>query len=228
MFSETIYTSKDEVKIANQLAEIASKCDGVVDIGSYPVMSNTFFKTKLIVESESSESGQAVTDAIYGILEDAVVHYDEEPWVDTVVKFNRFRERELPKNPEYVTRLNDALVVIDDLLEQYPKFGPNVEIQGFHIMVEDQFPEATQFIIDAARKSPVEWTDPDWPRVLRVCPILPWSYRDNDYPIDLGKFWERKALGRPGADLEASSYLEADEDSKIRTAIRIMLMHTHK
>ncbi|KAK6017394.1 phosphoadenosine phosphosulfate reductase family protein, partial [Ostertagia ostertagi] len=102
------------------------------------------------------------------------------------------------------------------------KYGPDVQIQGFHIMVEDQFPEATQFIIDAARnynivvteypgplksglealkkeqpnvvavlmgsrgtdphgkymKSPVEWTDPDWPKVLRVCPILAWSYRD--------------------------------------------------
>ncbi|KAK6047528.1 molybdopterin binding domain protein, partial [Cooperia oncophora] len=178
MFSKTIYTSKDEVKIANDLAEIASKCDGVVEIGSYPVMANTFFKTKLIVESESSESGQAVTDAIYGILEDTVVHYDEEPWVDTVKKFNSYRERELEKNPGYVARLDDALVIIRDILEEYPleqislsfnggkdctvllhlfrlavdeKYGPNVGIQGFHIMVEDQFPEATQFIIDAAR-----------------------------------------------------------------------------
>ncbi|PIO63166.1 hypothetical protein TELCIR_15251 [Teladorsagia circumcincta] len=52
--------------------------------------------------------------------------------------------------------------------------------------------------------------------------------RLNCYPPDVGKFWERKVLGRPGADLEASSYLEADEDAKIRTAIGIMLMHTHK
>ncbi|VDO48133.1 unnamed protein product [Haemonchus placei] len=249
MFSKTIYTSKNEVKIANELSEIASKYDGVVEIGSYPVMTNTFFKTKLIVESESSESGQAVTDAICGFLENTVVHYDEEPWVNCVEKFNSFREREAVKNPGFVAHLDEAVAVLDDVLERYPldqinlsfnggkdctillhlfrlavdkKYGPNIGIQGFHILCEDQFPEATQFIIDAARnynikvteypgplktgleallkeqpkviavlmgsrgtdphgkymKSPTEWTDPDWPKVLRVCPVLSWSYKD--------------------------------------------------
>lgn len=248
-FSRTIYTSEDEPKFADSLTAIASKYDGIVEIGSYPVLKNSFFKTKLIVESESSESGQAVTDAVHELLRDAIVHYDEVPWMDTIKKFKSFRERESLKNPSFAARMDDAVAIVRKILEEYPleevtlsfnggkdctvllhllrlavdeKYGPDVEIQGFHIMCEDQFPEATQFIIDAAKRynivvkeypgplkvglellkkeqpnvtavlmgsrgsdpagkymrSPVEWTDEDWPRVLRVCPILSWSYGD--------------------------------------------------
>ncbi|VDO70744.1 unnamed protein product [Heligmosomoides polygyrus] len=189
-----------------------------------------FFKTKLIVESESSESGQAVTDAVHELLRDAIVHYDEVPWMDTIKKFKSFRERESLKNPSFAARMDDAVAILLPyqrpdrnraglfsglkklLCLHFRKYGPDVEIQGFHIMCEDQFPEATQFIIDAAKRlelelellpfgdedvvglqiqhkgttecdrctdgSPVEWTDEDWPRVLRVCPILSWSYGD--------------------------------------------------
>ncbi|ETN73904.1 phosphoadenosine phosphosulfate reductase family protein, partial [Necator americanus] len=173
-------------------------------------------------ESESYEAGEAVVQHILNLLDGTLVHYDNEPWIDTVAKFRNFRERELARNPRYVSLLDEALVIVRDILDKYSKFGAHVPIQGFHIMCEDQFPEATQFIIDVAKRynivvteypgplktglsllksqepnvvavlmgsrasdprgrymrSAVEWTDEDWPRVLRVCPILSWSYRD--------------------------------------------------
>ncbi|VDM67750.1 unnamed protein product, partial [Strongylus vulgaris] len=151
-----------------------------------------------------------------------IVHYDSEPWIDTVAKFHDFRERELSSKPSFVAALDEALELLRKVLDEYPKYGADVPIQGFHILCEDQFPEATQFIIDVAKrynivvteypgplktglaqlkdeqpyviavlmgsrasdpcgkymKSNLQWTDDDWPRVLRVCPILSWSYRD--------------------------------------------------
>uniref|UniRef100_A0A0K0DG44 FAD synthase n=1 Tax=Angiostrongylus cantonensis TaxID=6313 RepID=A0A0K0DG44_ANGCA len=280
LFSETLYTSQDELKFAQQLSKIASRYDGVVEIGSYPVINNSSFKTKLILDSESAESGRAAVDDVIMLLGDTLVYYDDEPWIDTSTKFSKYRERELSKNSAYVLRLDEALQVLRRTIERYPLdqialsfnggkdctvllhlfrlvvdelFGPEVEIQGFHIVCGDQFPEATQFIIDAARnynmvmteypgplkaglklmkkrqpnvvavllgsrasdprgnrmrlgfdetrsfkmtvfvngdqlllhvrhykmlKSHIEWTDEDWPKILRVCPILLWSYRD--------------------------------------------------
>ncbi|KHJ77866.1 phosphoadenosine phosphosulfate reductase family protein [Oesophagostomum dentatum] len=155
----------------------------------------------------------------------------------------------MEKSPTFVSKLDSALDIVKKIVDEYPleqitlsfnggkdctvllhllrlvvdeKFGADVPIQGFHILCEDQFPEATQFIIDVAKRynivvteypgplktglgllkdeqpnvvavlmgsrasdprgkymtSPVQWTDADWPRVLRVCPILSWSYRD--------------------------------------------------
>uniref|UniRef100_A0A1I7WWC5 FAD synthase n=1 Tax=Heterorhabditis bacteriophora TaxID=37862 RepID=A0A1I7WWC5_HETBA len=170
------------------------------------------------------------------------------------------------KDVNFVYRLDQAISIVDEIVEKYPlvdlfiyiffyyiiifllneialsfnggkdctvllhllrikidqKYGERVPIQGFHIMCEDQFPEASQFIIDIAKRynitvlefpgplksgldllkkqrtsitavfmgsrasdpkgkymmSPTQWTDSDWPRVLRVCPILSWSYSD--------------------------------------------------
>uniref|UniRef100_A0A0R3PHV1 FAD synthase n=1 Tax=Angiostrongylus costaricensis TaxID=334426 RepID=A0A0R3PHV1_ANGCS len=190
------------------------------------------------------------------IFSGTLVYYDDEPWIDTSTKFSKYREQELIKNPAYVLRLGEALQVLRRTVERYPldqialsfnggkdctvllhlfrlvvdeMFGPEVEIQGFHIVCDDHFPETTQFIIDAARNynmvmseypgplkaglklmkkeqpnvvavllgsrasdprgnrmrlvlffylSHIEWTDEDWPKILRVCPVLLWSYHD--------------------------------------------------
>ncbi|KAK5986865.1 hypothetical protein GCK32_003878 [Trichostrongylus colubriformis] len=131
MYSKTVYTSKDEVNLANQLAEIASNYEGVVEIGSYPVMANT------------------------------------------VKKFECYRERQLAKNPDYVARIDDALVVIRDILDQYPLEQISLSFNGG----KDCTVLLHLFRL-AVDQSPVQWTDPDWPKVLRVCPILSWSYTD--------------------------------------------------
>ncbi|CAB3411458.1 unnamed protein product [Caenorhabditis bovis] len=180
------------------------------------------------------------------MLGSRIVHYDAKSWINTVEKWKSFKNRE---SVEFVGKLEEAERIVDEILNKYPleqialsfnggkdctvllhllrmkvdeKYGANVPIQGFHIMVDDQFTEATQFIIDAAKyynitviefpgplkvglanlkksrpaivavlmgsratdpngkymKTPIEWTDADWPRVLRVCPILNWSYSD--------------------------------------------------
>ncbi|CAL2031326.1 unnamed protein product [Caenorhabditis brenneri] len=251
MFFDTIYTDLDEFDFSRKLTDLAAKFEEKnVQIGSYPELKNKFFKTKLTIEAESPESMEAVVAALRELLTGHLVYYDSYAWTDTVAKWKAFKKRETAENHlEFVRKLEEAEKIVEDIVEKYPldqiglsfnggkdctvllhllrlkvdeKYGPSTPIQGFHIMVEDQFPEATQFIIDAAKfyniqvlefpgplktglaslkktrpsivpvlmgsratdpngkymKTPVEWTDSDWPRVLRVCPILNWTYTD--------------------------------------------------
>ncbi|CAI4221742.1 unnamed protein product [Auanema sp. JU1783] len=245
-FSETVYTSLDEFQFSSSLDRIAEKYDGVVEIGSYPVIKNKYYKTKLIIESDELALGQDVIKEIQDFLHDAQVYYDEAPWDSTVIKMETFIRRQ---EDDFSNKIRQATDIIDKILDEYSleeialsfnggkdctvllhflrlavdkKYGAGKQLQGFHIMCDDQFPEATQFIIDAARnyniivhelpgplkvglerlkvlkpkitavlmgsrltdpkgkymKSPTQWTDNDWPTVLRVCPVLYWSYQD--------------------------------------------------
>uniref|UniRef100_A0A1I7UP82 FAD synthase n=1 Tax=Caenorhabditis tropicalis TaxID=1561998 RepID=A0A1I7UP82_9PELO len=251
MYFDTIYTDLDEFDFSRKLTDLATKFEEKnVQIGSYPELKNKFFKTKLTIESESPESMEAVSTALRELLAGHIVYYDSYAWTDTVAKWAAFKKREKTENHlDFVKKLEEAERIVEEIVEKYPleqiglsfnggkdctvllhllrlkvdeKYGPSTPIQGFHIMVEDQFPEATQFIIDAAKfyniqvlefpgplkvglagllkqrpsiipvlmgsratdpngkymKTPVEWTDSDWPRVLRVCPILNWTYSD--------------------------------------------------
>uniref|UniRef100_A0A8R1IW84 FAD synthase n=2 Tax=Caenorhabditis japonica TaxID=281687 RepID=A0A8R1IW84_CAEJA len=251
MWQGTVYTDLDEFEFSKKLTELAAKFDDrTVQIGSYPEMHNKFFKTKLTVESESPDALKTALSALREMLVGHVVYYDSKAWQDTVPKWAEFKNRESQiGNQDFVSKLLEAERIVSEIVEKYPldqialsfnggkdctillhllrlkvdeKYGPGASIQGFHIMVEDQFPEATQFIIDAAKfyniqvlefpgplktglaalkkqrpsiiavlmgsratdpngkymKTAVEWTDSDWPRVLRVCPILNWTYTD--------------------------------------------------
>ncbi|CAO4363795.1 unnamed protein product [Caenorhabditis nigoni] len=252
MFFDTIYTDLDEFDFSRRLADVAARFEEQnVQIGSYPELKNKFFKTKLTIETESAESMEAVRIALKELLVGHIVYYDSHAWTDTVAKWRAFKKRVLveAKNVDFVRKLEEAEKIVEDIVDRYPldqialsfnggkdctvllhllrlkvdeKYGASKAIQGFHIMVEDQFPEATQFIIDAAQfyniqvlefpgplkvglaglkkqrpsiipvlmgsratdpngkymKTPVEWTDSDWPKVLRVCPILNWTYSD--------------------------------------------------
>ncbi|CAJ0945611.1 unnamed protein product, partial [Mesorhabditis belari] len=248
IFRETIYANKSEFEFSDELTKTADNFEGRVEIGSYPDFNNNYYKTKLIVESENEEDGAKAVEELKKIIAENLVYYDAKPWLNTVQKWNAFRERKLVSNPNFVKSLDGAMACIDGILDEYSlnqialsfnggkdctvllhmlrvaidKYGPGQKIAGFHIVCDDQFPELTQFIIDAAKmynivvmelpgpliigvsslkeqrpqivpvlmgsrasdpngkymKSKVEWTDSDWPRVLRVCPILPWSYQD--------------------------------------------------
>ncbi|KAH7729788.1 putative molybdopterin binding domain containing protein [Aphelenchoides avenae] len=231
----------------NKVTQIAQNhAAGGVTIGSYPVMGNSYFKTQLIVESESVEAGEHAYKDLLKSFKQHVVNYDEEPWKDCVEKFRVFRSQQ---SPEFIDKLDDAMRVIDEIFEQYTlneialsfnggkdctvllhllkikieeRFGAGVTFNGFHIQNVDEFSELRDFITDVAKKygledrelsgslkegleqlkrhrpdvvavvmgsrasdprgrfmkSKCEWTDQDWPRFYRVCPILDWSYAD--------------------------------------------------
>lgn len=47
-----------------------------------------------------------------------MTYFDEQPWIDTVQKFNAFRERELASglNDGFVHRLDDAMSCINEII----------------------------------------------------------------------------------------------------------------
>ncbi|CAG9533989.1 unnamed protein product [Cercopithifilaria johnstoni] len=251
-YSSILHIKTMELQFSDVIMEVAKKYSSKkVSIGSYPVRNNRYYKTKLLIESEWADMGEKVVQDLKASLKDQVTYFDEQPWVDTVQKFNAFRERELARglNDGFVDRLDDAMSCINkiislNLLDEIAisfnggkdctlvlhllrtsidkKYGPGQTILGFHIVCGDSFPEVNQFIIDTTKryniivletsgpikeglvqlkdarpklkcifmgsratdpsvssmKSKCQFTDADWPRYLRVCPILDWSYDD--------------------------------------------------
>ncbi|KAF8361643.1 flad-1 [Pristionchus pacificus] len=250
-FSHILYSSKTEFSFSDRLSAVAKMFEENVEIGSYPVLENNYFSTKLTIDSESIEEGEKAVMELKNIIGDNLVIYDDFPHVNTVEKWNSLRDRlkDDPNGGVFLVKLDRAMEIVDKQLDEYSldeialsfnggkdctvllhllriaidkKYGAKTKMFGFHIMVEDQFPEMSQFIIDVSStyaidvieysgplkeglislqkdrpstvavlmgsrssdpkgkymKSPVEWTDRDWPRLLRVCPILEWSYSD--------------------------------------------------
>ncbi|PAV89652.1 hypothetical protein WR25_16689 [Diploscapter pachys] len=179
LYSEMIYTTLDEFEFADKLTAIARQFDNKsVEIGSYPEVKHGYYKTKLVVECEDEAVGKHVGDKLKEMLSDSIVYYDERPWKNTVEKLQQFRERMVQKEPEFVSKLDEAMQITTRIVDEYPldqialsfnggkdctvllhllrakvdeKYGPDTPIFGFHIMCDDQFPELTQFIIDAAK-----------------------------------------------------------------------------
>ncbi|GMR36433.1 hypothetical protein PMAYCL1PPCAC_06628, partial [Pristionchus mayeri] len=250
-FSRVLFSSKTEFSFSDRLSKVAKMFEESVEIGSYPVLDNNYFSTKLTIDSESTVEGEKAVMELKKIIGDNLVIYDDFPHLKTVEKWESLRDRlkEDPNGGVFLSKLDRAMEIVEKQLEEYSmdqialsfnggkdctvllhllriaidkKYGPRTKMFGFHIMVEDQFPEMSQFIIDVSSsysidvieysgplkeglvslqkdrpstvavlmgsrssdpkgkymKSPVEWTDRDWPRLLRVCPILEWSYSD--------------------------------------------------
>ncbi|VDK80891.1 unnamed protein product [Litomosoides sigmodontis] len=251
-YSSVLHIKSIELQFSDVIMEVAKKYSSKkVSIGSYPVGNNRYCKTKLLIESECADVGDKVVEDLKASLKDQVTYFDEQPWMDTVQKFNAFREREFASglNDGFIHRLDDAMSCINEIisinvLDEIAisfnggkdctlvlhllraaidrKYGPEQTILGFHIVCGDSFPEMNQFIIDTTKryniivletsgpvkeglvklrdmrpklkcifmgsratdpsvssmKSKCHFTDADWPRYLRVCPILDWSYDD--------------------------------------------------
>ncbi|VDM07665.1 unnamed protein product [Wuchereria bancrofti] len=118
-YSFVLHIKSTELQFSDIIMEMAKKYSSKkVSIGSYPVRNNQYYKTKLLVESECVDIGEKVVQDLKASLKDQVVYFDEQPWVDTVRKFNAFRERELADGlaDGFVDRLDDAMSCIDKII----------------------------------------------------------------------------------------------------------------
>ncbi|EFO16664.1 lenep protein [Loa loa] len=181
-YSCILHIKTAELQFSDLVMEVVKKYNSMkVSIGSYPARNNQYYKTKLLVESECADIGEKVVQDLKASLKDQMTYFDEQPWVDTVQKFNAFRQRELASGLDdgFLSRLDDAMSCIDEiislnLLDEIAisfnggkdctlvlhllktaidkKYGSGQTILGFHIVCGDSFPEMNQFIIDTTKR----------------------------------------------------------------------------
>uniref|UniRef100_A0A915ES42 FAD synthase n=1 Tax=Ditylenchus dipsaci TaxID=166011 RepID=A0A915ES42_9BILA len=180
-FSKVLFLKRNEIHLQNQLTQIAEMhSDKEVSIGSYPVMGNSYFKTKLITECSSHESGAKAYEDLLFAFQEHVINYDETPWENTMAKLNAFRDSQ----PQvFKDKIDGAIQTIDSILDEYGlentslsfnggkdctvllhllrcrvdhRYGCDTVIKGFHILHEDEFPELTEFVRDISSKYKLE------------------------------------------------------------------------
>uniref|UniRef100_A0A7E4V467 FAD synthase n=1 Tax=Panagrellus redivivus TaxID=6233 RepID=A0A7E4V467_PANRE len=171
--------------LTHRLGDIAKAhaAEGV-SIGSYPVVGNSYYKTKLTVEATTKQAGQTAYAELGSSFREFVRNFDELPWVDTVKKMDAFRAgKDSHIDAAFLKKLNDALELIELELGRYPLeqvalsfnggkdctillhllrvvidklYGPETKIKAFHILCEDEFPELRRFVLDIAWKYNVQ------------------------------------------------------------------------
>ncbi|CAD5213181.1 unnamed protein product [Bursaphelenchus okinawaensis] len=177
-YNEILYLRRNEVYLQENLTKIADnfKSQPHITIGSYPIMDNSYFKTKLVVESSNSDDGQKAMEQLRSEFKEYIVNYDEEAWIDANNKLEKYSRT---VSDGFGGRLQRAIEVIDNVLEEYTpeqiaisfnggkdctallhllrarmdkKHGAGAKIQAFHILCGDEFSEMADFIRDAGRK----------------------------------------------------------------------------
>uniref|UniRef100_A0A914IDV0 FAD synthase n=1 Tax=Globodera rostochiensis TaxID=31243 RepID=A0A914IDV0_GLORO len=145
MFSENLYLKKSEIYLQQKLSKLAEKHKNV-SIGSYPIMENSYFKTRLNVESSSPEFGKLAYDELTNEFAEWLVNYDPEPWEDCVQKLDAYCATQ---TNELASKILDALATIDAILDKYGflHFSEHWEkrIEGFFVE-GDEFPELIAFV----------------------------------------------------------------------------------
>ncbi|XP_071120075.1 FAD synthase-like [Mytilus edulis] len=117
-YTREIYVDKDEVSIADILNTVDSKHNNTVILGSYPDFNNSYYKVKLVLESETKKD---LDDACHTLTEslpkDCIVEYDKSPIhhaVDKVYGIVNSCER-----CEYTNNVREAVKILEECLDKY-------------------------------------------------------------------------------------------------------------
>ncbi|CAG2216346.1 FLAD1 [Mytilus edulis] len=117
-YTREIYVDKDEVSIADILNTVDSKHNNTVILGSYPDFNNSYYKVKLVLESETKkdldDACQTLTESL---PKDCIVEYDKSPIhhaVDKVYGIVNSCER-----CEYTKNVREAVKILEECLDKY-------------------------------------------------------------------------------------------------------------
>jgi FAD synthetase len=116
-FSKNLYLSKNEIHIQHLLTEVAKKYaeDGAT-IGSYPVVGNSYYKTKLTIEAPNDPCGDAIFTELSEAFQTFIKNFDEMPWVNTVQKMQEFIKT---LEPDFAKKMEDAGNLIEEILRTH-------------------------------------------------------------------------------------------------------------
>jgi len=114
-FSRSLYLAKGEVHLQVELNRIVERHPRVC-FGSYPAVGHSYYKTKLMLESEGEEEGLKTYEEVRQAFGEFVTDYDEQPWTGSSAKLEKFV---FTQSEEFQRVMADSLKTIDDILEEY-------------------------------------------------------------------------------------------------------------
>lgn len=106
-----------ELDVTDILNEFVKKYEGIVNVGSYPEWSNSYYSVKLSLESNSKDDlKNAVLDLTQKLPEGSIVEYDKDPIGRAAEAVYALAEKE----GEFSGKVKHALTIVEEALETYP------------------------------------------------------------------------------------------------------------
>ncbi|ESO89349.1 hypothetical protein LOTGIDRAFT_106425 [Lottia gigantea] len=117
-FSRRIFIDTDEITVSSILQDNFNKYKESVSLGSYPDLHNSYFKVKLILESQIEDKLNSACEELKSALpQGSVVKYDENPLIDANEKIHELLKSE--NGSEFAKKLEKSLHTIEKALERY-------------------------------------------------------------------------------------------------------------
>lgn len=118
-YTEEIYVGQDEVTIAPVLNAFDDKYRRHISLGSYPDFKNSFYKVKLVLESENAEDlSQAKESLINNLPNGCVVNFDKDPVANAADRVYGLLQS--PGVEEaFKEKLQHSISVIEQSLQKY-------------------------------------------------------------------------------------------------------------
>ncbi|CAL8102164.1 unnamed protein product [Calicophoron daubneyi] len=113
--SRSLFVTLDENCIATFLVELAQKYKGDVNIGSYPAFNNSYYRVRIVLDSQSAISLNAAYEEAKQFLCSAIISYEPNPIVKACQAVYELAKEDSPLG----CHVAKSIGIIESALDQY-------------------------------------------------------------------------------------------------------------